>query len=537
MSKDPRGFFETPSVVSTFLCRWAIRRSTDRVLEPCAGTGALIKAAQSRLLTLGQLSGKQIIAVEKYKAHSNLLSRMPDVEALHRDFLDLSPTAFGKVDAVVANPPFVRARWLSKARQQKLSSRFPEVSGRASLWAYFLIHASNFIEDNGRVAFVLPAQLFCTDYGKQVQEWLRTKFGSVHAMFLQWNVFSRAQVHTVLLLCEGLGKCKDFGVQHIPDAHSLARSLVVKKKPESLKQTITSTRGVSNKDQRRILKLSEKLGFVPLTAVARIKIGFVTGCDPYFLLNDTEVHRWRIPQCCLRKVIPSPRQLSGLSFSSRDWNDIRKGQGKSYLLKVCTRHQLKPSPKLLSYLKRGKKLKVPDRFKCKSRGSWYSVPLSEPPQALLSYMSYNNPRLVINPDALSAPNRLHYINFGPKISYDKLRRFAFAFGNSLTLLTAEQSGRSYGGGVLKLEPSNCANVFVPDPLDPKLATIDNSVINEVDRLLRERKEEEAREIINAAVARAFEIDRDEFDVVRNMRRELQAQRQAQRQLDRKKLVV
>ncbi len=39
-----------------------------------------------------------------------------------------------------------------------------------------------------------------------------------------------------------------------------------------------------------------------------------------------------------------------------------------------------------------------------------------------------------------------------------------AFLNSATLFSAEMVGRSYGGGVLKLEPKEAASVFDRPPL-------------------------------------------------------------------------
>ena len=51
---------------------------------------------------------------------------------------------------------------------------------------------------------------------------------------------------------------------------------------------------------------------------------------------------------------------------------------------------------------------------------------------------------------------------------------AAAFHNSLTLLTAELEGRSFGGGVLELVPSEIARLAVPasDALLPRLGDFD-----------------------------------------------------------------
>ncbi len=56
---------------------------------------------------------------------------------------------------------------------------------------------------------------------------------------------------------------------------------------------------------------------------------------------------------------------------------------------------------------------------------------------------------------------------------------AAGFINSLTLLSAELVGRSYGGGVLKLEPSEAEALLMP----PLPATHGKS-LDQVDRLIR-----------------------------------------------------
>jgi hypothetical protein len=55
------------------------------------------------------------------------------------------------------------------------------------------------------------------------------------------------------------------------------------------------------------------------------------------------------------------------------------------------------------------------------------------------------------------------------------RSLVAAFHNSLTLLDAELEGRSFGGGVLELVPSEIARLSVPFPnaLDEKLPELDS----------------------------------------------------------------
>ena len=55
-------------------------------------------------------------------------------------------------------------------------------------------------------------------------------------------------------------------------------------------------------------------------------------------------------------------------------------------------------------------------------------------------------------------------------------------------------GRSYGGGILELEPSECVNLFIPDP-----ELVDEVLTGEVDDLLRQGMVDEARRLVDERV--------------------------------------
>lgn len=486
MHPRQRCFFKTPSPVAAFLCTWAIRGRTDRVLEPCAGRGALIRAAEARFRLLGCAQPpQQIVAVEKDKELAAALGSYSGAKRIAGDFLDLSPAAVGEVDAVVANPPFVRLRYLPRKRQKELACRFPEVSRRASVWAYFLRHARNFLGKNGRIAFVLPWQLVTTDYGRQALAAAAKNFASVEVLFLRWNVFEAAQVRTLLLLCEGAGPCPGIRPLNFRKPEGLSAGLTHSRqaipRPAAIRSAYPST-GLHI--EVRLLGLARELGFVALSQVARIRIGTVTGADSYFLLTEAEAQKWKIPDCCLSPILAGPRQFSGLRVRRADWKRLRSGGAMCHVLRPCDEHRTSPSPMLRRYLAHGQVLGIDKRYKCRMRPSWFSVPLAPPPDMFLTYMSYQMPRIVVNRGRLVATNRIHHLSLIHRPELSGLQRFASVFLNYLTLATAEIAGRPYGGGVLKLEPSDCARVMVPGVSDARLAGVGRAVINRLDVMLR-----------------------------------------------------
>lgn len=99
------------------------------------------------------------------------------------------------------------------------------------------------------------------------------------------------------------------------------------------------------------------------------------------------------------------------------------------------------------------------------------------------------------------------------------RTFAAGFYNSLTLLSAELEGRSYGGGVLKLEPTEAEKLLLP-PLSPELTAL----LPAVDRAIRARDVEAAADLVDPVVLAPLGLGTDEISALRAARRQLQMRR-------------
>ena len=84
LSNKLRGGYYTPSPIAEWLCRWAIRTPTDRVLEPSCGDGAILVQAGKRLADLGstpanlkrQLVGVELVASEAATAERRLAAAL-----------------------------------------------------------------------------------------------------------------------------------------------------------------------------------------------------------------------------------------------------------------------------------------------------------------------------------------------------------------------------------------------------------------------------------------------------------------------------
>lgn len=103
---------------------------------------------------------------------------------------------------------------------------------------------------------------------------------------------------------------------------------------------------------------------------------------------------------------------------------------------------------------------------------------------------YIVPKIIANATAATATDTIHRVRFKSGLPG---RQIAAAFLNSLTFLFAEIVGRSYGGGVLELEPSEAEQLPIP------LVGANLLDFEEIDRLVRCNDVEAILKITNKAL--------------------------------------
>jgi adenine-specific DNA-methyltransferase len=297
-------------------------------------------------------------------------------------------------------------------------------------------------------------------YAAEVRRYLLEKFSSVRIVLFEELVFPGVQEEVVLLLAEGRGPAPFFEVYHATSLRSLLdinRADWVPFAPEHEDKWL---RALVSQESLGILDgVKREATFESLLDWGDTYLGIVTGNNRYFTFSRADARTLGIPDRELLPISPpGSRHLRGLTFSSKAWDSLMKEGRACYLFYPPASV---PSSNAEKYIAAGETLGVHKAYKCRVRTPWWRVPLVAAPDLFLTYMDRDRPRLLSNRAGVHVLNSL----YGVRLKKDRKAAgqdlLPLAALNSATMLSAELIGRSYGGGMLKLEPREADKLALP----------------------------------------------------------------------------
>ena len=539
--RKARGAFFTPEPLARYITEWAIRASSDRVLEPSCGEAAFLLAAVDRLSTLrsdeGGIARPTLDGVELHEASAEAARHLlgqagVDARITAADFFTVDPRP--EYDVVIGNPPYIRYQEFSgAARRRSREAAFRAgvpLTGLASSWAAFTVHSALFLRPGGRIGLVLPAELLTVNYASEVRRFLMSRFKTVRLVLFTERVFPGVLEEVVLVLADGYdpgGKkgtdqCELFQVQN---AASLSKTAVARLwKPESIDGKWTPSL-LSSNALRAYSSLATGDDYAELEHWGDTTLGMVTGNNRYFALNSAKVSELGLQQTDLIRLSPpGSTHLRGLTFTESALNEMQRNGSATFLF----RPDLEPSDAAWRYIKVGENTGVDTAYKCRVRKPWWRVPMVPPADLLLTYMNADTPRLCTNRARAHNLNSVHGVYLKPNLRRLGMDFLPLAALNSLTLVGAETVGRAYGGGMLKLEPREADRLPVPSPaviaasrkalseLRPQMAT----------HLRGRRLAEAAKLVDDVLLVGALGVSRSDVKALREAHSELTARRVA-----------
>jgi adenine-specific DNA-methyltransferase len=482
-----RGGYYTPLDLAAYIARWTLTQKPQHVLEPSCGDGIFIQAIE-QIGSNERLSftGFELMAEEAAKARKRAnSSRRMKTTINSEDFLQwaLLQMASGKkpFDAVVGNPPFIRYQYLPEDAQQKAEQIFKILglpfTKHTNAWVPFVLASIALLKPGGRLGMILPSEIVHVMHAQSLRTFLGTMCSRLLIIDPEEIWFEGTLQGAVILFAEkkstpadhgdGLGIVKVKGREFLKEDPEA----LFDRTPRINGKTVVGkwTRALLSQGERQLLDtLLDRPDVHLFDEIAKVDVGIVTGANKFFLVDDETVERYKLQEFA-HPMFGRSEHCPGIIYDDRQHlANAEKGNPTNFIW--FKEGLLKPSKSVKEYIEWGEAQDLHNRYKCRIRKSWYSVPSVYSTEIGMLKRSHDTPRLIHNRlDAFTTDTA--YRIRSKTVSTETL---IYCFLNSLTALSAELEGRHYGGGVLELVPSEIEKLMLPIPskIRPNLSRLD-----------------------------------------------------------------
>ena len=384
-----------------------------------------------------------------------------------------------------------------------------------NIWVPFVAAAAATLVEGGRLALVLPAELLQVTYAAQLRSFLAGRFSRIDLVACNELFFARAEQEVVLLLADGaLRQPSARAAGPAPTVRSgrsartapavravSAAPAVAPASPCRVALTAARTaaevtarppasvlagavpKTIRHDEEkwlqyfltaREIDLMRELRGAAAVTALrthATVDVGVVTGNNAFFVLSRRRVEDLAL-EACAPPLVSRSAQLKGARITEEEWRALAAAGDRVHLLHLARNGAPLP-PALASYIREGEAGGIHRGYKCSIRSPWYAVPAVWVPDGFVFRQIHDFPRVVRNQAGATSTDTIHRL----RCKADPELVIASLYTH-LTAASAEIEGRSYGGGVLELEPTEAERLLVPARLAAALP------LAECDRLVR-----------------------------------------------------
>tara|TARA_R110002020_G_scaffold283918_3_gene499535 strand:- start:5688 stop:7370 length:1683 start_codon:yes stop_codon:yes gene_type:complete len=520
-NKKKLGAFYTPYSLCTILSKWAIQSCDKKVIEPSFGECSFIEASFNRLKELEcsnpeeNIYGCDIDPNAFSFLTNNLNDKVKIENFILKDFMHTAIEDFDQksFDVSVGNPPYISSHNLTIEEKNVYLQRWKDlgikIDGRASLWAHFLIHAIQLISIEGRLAWVLPGSLLQADYAIEVRKYLSSVFEDVICISMEERFFLQegTEEETVILLAKnkiaaGAEKLLCFAkASSIEELEKIIENWDsnnwsgkhVNARPAYLYSEDSTVNLYNNLcDNNEVIELGNLLS---------IKLGVVTGDNSFFVINEEKKKAFGIRLNYLKHILSRTKYAKGINYTISEHIDNIKSGLPGYLIHVKNRLE---GSAINDYLNLMTEENIASNRTFSKRKVWHAPDDSKIPDAFLSPMNNHGPKMVLNSGAITCTNTIYRANFLDKsISSTMKKIIAISLLTSFSQLSAEFTGRKYGSGILKHEPSEMKKIKIVIPTTVSEEKVD-IYFSRIDFALRANNIEDAMCIADELILSSLE---------------------------------
>lgn len=480
-----RGGFYTPESIASFILKWGFNGNTQLdILEPSCGDGVFLKEIQKGGYKYQSVTAIELDEIEFEKSKQIGLN---NTKVINADFHEYCINTKQKFDLVVGNPPYIRYQYFNKEQQEFASNIFGKANLKYSkltnAWVSFVVGSSLLLKEEGKIGFVLPAEILQVTYAQPLREFLAHFYNKINIISFEKLVFPDIQQEVVLLLCE-----KNFSNTHLiehlelKDAEELETLDVLKLKSPKKKIDFKSNKWTFYFLEQNEIDFLEKLQndkIIPrLNEYAKVEVGITTGSNPFFTVPLSIVQFYNLEKYA-KPLVGRSVQVPSAIFTKKDWIKNRDSEARTHFLSFPKMDELDDAIGAKDYISWGEENNIHKGYKCRIRDEWQIVPSQRISDALFIRRNNLYPKFIINEAEAFTTDTMHRVTIKDKVN---IKALTASYYNSLSFAFAEICGRSHGGGVLELMPNEVERILLPyNEKNAELLPI-------IDKMIREKKD-------------------------------------------------
>jgi adenine-specific DNA-methyltransferase len=462
-----KGQFWTPQWLAKIMAAWVVAKRPPILFDPAVGPGTFFAAARDVGFS-GNFAGFEVdddVLAESYKLGLNP-SELHDT--IIGDFI--SQRISHKYPAIISNPPYIRHHRLSAEQKKELRQLSKHclgfsLDGRVGLHIYFLLKCLDHLAPDGRLVFLLPADVCEGVSSTVVWKRLGEKFRIDAVITFEKSAAPFPSVDTNAMV---------FLISHRQPSKQVRWLRVIKPDSEAIMLALEETSSASNDSLTiqnrnldellatglsRPMRASGRTG-TPLSAFAKVVRGIATGANEFFFLTAEQIQKYGLDKSYFKRAIGRTRDCPGDIVTREDLEKLDRAGRPTWLLNLGRESEQELPTAIRNYLKTGEQMGLPVRSLIETRNPWYRMEVRTVPGLLFAYLGRRDCRFILNrAGALPLTGFLCVFPWDESKAYvEKLWR---ALNHEDTQANLVFVGKSYGGGALKVEPRQLDALEIP----------------------------------------------------------------------------
>jgi hypothetical protein len=456
----------------TFTPQWVVDQMLDlvgsmtapypEIVDAGAGAGRFSIAAATRF------PGSRIIAIEKDIDLATGLERTARdqglgkrVEVRRADFLECALSCTGR-RLFLGNPPYVRHHALSALRKAwlkgvgtRLAKRF---SGLSGLHIYFLARILAEARAGDGLLMILPSEWMEARYGAAIKAAILERARKVRLFLFppDAEVFEGTMTTSVILSLEFGGPTEEFLVALADrDCEMCADGMKAVRLPASGAEQVNWLHLANDALEPKASSIGMASSYVELGELFDVHRGQVTGKNVAWIATRETASL--IPDRFLFPCVTEAKDIFDL-----DGDVLRAARTLRRVIDLPADLGLvykEERDEIIRFLKLAKNMGAAAGYIASHRKPWWKVSLRDAPSIVMTYMGRRAPRFAVNGCYARLLNIAHGLY--PKVKFSRAQLLNIV--RWLNSNGGERIGRTYAGGLVKVEPGDARRIRMPDP--------------------------------------------------------------------------